>query len=395
MNILFIESSSGGHYVSLHLKSIIDEFKNNNINLYFLISSETLKSESFKKIKNIKKENIFIFKKPKTPHYKKKIFFLINQIIYYFNLKASFNKIEKKIDFIHINTLDHFDKALAIFNTPFGDIPFSGQLNHPTFHLSKMGIKIEKKPNLINSIFFNLLMNTKNLKKIFTIDPLLQKYLKKIKNNNYKKIKILPVTANLNLKNKYLKTFNLNKIFNKKDYFILVYGAIKESKNIISLIKSINKVNLKNIKIIIGGKIDIKFKKKLMIFINVKKKISKNIFLFDKYLSEGETTILFKKCNLIWLCYKKEHFTSSSVLIKAGMNKKKIIACNHGLVKFFNKKYKLGPEIDPDNDHEIIESITKMYQKKYNYPINSKKFIKYNNPSIIGKLILEDTLNYF
>lgn len=391
MNILFIESSSGGHYVSLHLKSIVDQFKKSKINLYFLISNETLKSESFKKIKNINKKNIFIFKKPKTPNFKIKIFFLINQIIYYFNLRSSFNKIKNKIDFVHINTLDHFDKALGIFNSPFGDIPFSGQLNHPTFHLKKMGIKIEKKPNLINSIFFNLLMNTKNLKKIYTIDPLLQKYLKKIKNINFKKVKILPVTANLNLKNTYLKVSNINKIFNNKDYFILVYGAIKESKNIISLIKSVNELNLKDIKIVIGGKVDSKFKKKLINFVYKKK----NIFLLDKYLTEKETTILFKKSNLIWLCYKKEHFTSSSVLIKAGMNKKKIIACNHGLVRFFNKKYKLGPEIDPDNNNEIMWSIKKMYKKKYNYSINSKKFINNNNPSIIGKVILEDTLGYF
>ena len=44
---------------------------------------------------------------------------------------------------------------------------------------------------------------------------------------------------------------------------------------------------------------------------------------------------------------------------------------------------------------KLLSQLQKCTKKKYNYPINSKKFIKYNNPSIIGKLILEDTLNYF
>lgn len=397
MNILLIESSSGGHYVSLHLRSIIKKFNKQKFNLYFLISDDTLKSENFRKIKNLKKKNIFTFKKPKTPIFKKKIFYFINQIIYYYRLKLSFKKIHKKINFIHVNSLDHFDKALGIFNSPFGNIPFSGQLNHPTFHLKSMGINIQKKPNLINLFFFKLLIKTKNLKRIFTIDPLLKKYLNKKKDENFDKVKILPVTANLNVnlhKNMKFIQSDIKKVFNKKSYFILAYGAISESKNIIQLISCVKKLKHKNIKVIIGGKVDEKFKDKLKKAINYQKKLARKIILFDKYLNEEETTILFKKSNLIWLCYKKEHFTSSSVLIKSGMNKKKIIACNHGLVKFFNQKYKLGPSVNPDNDVSITNTIQRMYNKKNKYKVNSKLFIKNNNPSLIGKLVYDDTLNY-
>ncbi|MBD1160075.1 glycosyltransferase [Pelagibacterales bacterium SAG-MED14] len=391
MNVLLIESSSGGHYVSLHLKSIIENFNKKNICLYFLISKDTLKSENFKKIKGINKKNIFLFNKPKEPIIKNKIFFFLNQIIYYFKLKSAFKKIEKKIDFIHINTLDHFDKALAIFNSPFKNIPFSGQLNHPTFHLNKMNIKSIKKYNLLNLIFFNFLIKTKNLKTIFTIDPLLRKYMKKQKKSYANSITTLPVTANLNVSS---GKNSLNKIFKNKAFYILVYGAIRESKNILKLFKSVNNLKYQNIKIIIGGKIDKNFKKKIIDNIKLNKKLNTRVLIFDRYLNEIETTVLFKKSNAIWLCYKEEHFTSSSVFFKSGMNNKKVIACNHGLIKYFNRILNLGPEIDPNDDNQILNGLKMIYQNKYKYNINTNYFNKNNNPNLIGKLIVSDTLKF-
>ena len=391
MNVLLIESSSGGHYVSLHLKSIIKNFQNKNISLYFLISKDTLRSENFKKIKGINKKNIFIFQKPKEPIIKNKIFFLVNQIIYYFKLRSTFNKINKKIDFIHINTLDHFDKALAIFDTPFKNIPFSGQLNHPTFHLKKMNIKTKKKYDFLNLFFFKLLMKTKNLKTIFTIDPLLKKFIKNKKSSYCNLITTLPVTANLNVS---CEKNTLNKIFKNKNYYILVYGAIRENKNILKLLKSVNNLKYENIRIIIGGKIENNFKRKLINEIKFNKKLNKKIFVFDRYLNEIETSVLFKKSNAVWLCYKNEHFTSSSVFFKAGMNNKRIIACDHGLIKYFNKIYRLGPGVDPNDDNQISNGLNMLYKNKYRYSVKANLFKKNNDPKLIGKIIVNDTLRF-
>ncbi len=391
MNVLLIESSSGGHYVSLHLKSIIENFNKKNIYLYYLISKDTFRSKNFKEIKNINKKNIFIFEKPSEPIIKNKIFFLMNQIIYYFNLRSAFNKINKKIDFIHINTLDHFDKALAIFDTPFKNIPFSGQLNHPTFHLNKMNIKTVKKYDFLNLFFFKLLMKTKNLKTIFTIDPLLKKFMKDKKRSYYDLITTLPVTANLNVS--YEKN-KLNKIFKNKSFYILVYGAIRENKNILKLLKSVNDLKYEKIRIIIGGKIENNFKRKLMDEIKFNKKLNKKIFIFDRYLNEIETSILFKKSNAVWLCYKNEHFTSSSVFFKSGMNNKRIIACNHGLIKYFNKIHRLGPGVDPNDDNQISNGLNMLYKNKYRYSVKANLFKKNNDPKLIGKIIVNDTLRF-
>ena len=391
MNILLIESSSGGHYVSLHLKSIVESFKKKNFNIYFLISNETKNSESFKKIKNIKKENIFTFDKPRPPIIKKRIFFLINQIIYYFNLKNNYLKINKKFDFIHINTLDHFDKALAIFNSPFKNTPFSGQLNHPTFHLKTMKIKALRKPDLINLFFFKLLLKTNNLKTIFTIDPLLKKYLYQKNNLSYKNIKTIPVAA---VKNVLVKKIpqQFRNIFLKKEYFILVYGAVRESKNVLSLINALKFIKYDKVKVIIAGKVDKDFKSKLSENIKNSLKLKKKIILIDRFISEKETTILFKKCNLVWLCYKNDHFTSSSVFFKAAMNNKNVFACNHGLIKFFIQKYKIGPTVDPSNKKQINKELENLYKKKKKYIKKSTYFEKNYNPEIIGELIVKDTL---
>ena len=93
---------------------------------------------------NVRREiqNIYYIKKTPEPKRYDFISLLIYQVKYYFNIKKNFQKLQdKKIpNYIYINTLDHFDKALAIFGSPFSNISFSGLLCKCKFHLHSLKI---------------------------------------------------------------------------------------------------------------------------------------------------------------------------------------------------------------------------------------------------------------
>ena len=155
MKILIIETEIDGHYISLYLKNIVREILSRKIESLTIITKKSaIADENYKFFKN-KKINIFYIRDIKKPKKYNFLFLLIYQIRYYFNIKKSFNTISKnkKFDLVYVNTLDHFDKALSIFGSPFKKVNFYGLFNHIRFHLSYF--KLEK--NFLFSYFYEIL----------------------------------------------------------------------------------------------------------------------------------------------------------------------------------------------------------------------------------------------
>ena len=105
-----------------------------------------------------------------------------------------------------------------------------------------------KKFNILNSlkifvyrIFFNNLMNIKTLNKIFIVNPLCLKYMSK---KIVSKIQLLNDIGNFLYKNKIIfKKNHCKKILNinKSSFVILVYGRIREDKELVYLINVVKK----------------------------------------------------------------------------------------------------------------------------------------------------------
>jgi uncharacterized pyridoxamine 5'-phosphate oxidase family protein len=91
-------------------------------------------NNDFKFLRNNKINKFYIsnIKKPKKYNL---ISLFLYQIKYYFNIKTNFKKISKteNFDLVYMNTLDHFDKALSVFGSPFQKVKFYGLINNLKF----------------------------------------------------------------------------------------------------------------------------------------------------------------------------------------------------------------------------------------------------------------------
>lgn len=391
MTYLIIEPEYGGHYMILYIKFIVRLLAKKKKNVVFLTTKKTSQHESFKSLlkehKNIQIEYIK-FIRPKSFS---TMSMLIHQIRLFFLIKKKYKIISKKYKFDHIfiNSLDHFDKALSLFGDPFYNVNFSGIYVNPKFHLQKYNLGKAGRYNVISKFFFKKLLKTPNLRNILTNDKFFINYI--ISNNfkNFNKLKFLCEPREF--------THSFNKSYSryllklpKNNFFILVYGALKKSKGIAELFLALcnNNIN-KKVSVILAGDAH----KEIKHFLNsrVTKLLikEKKLFYFKGFQSNKEESILFSASDIVWVGYQKQFPFLSGVLYQAAIKKLPIIASNHGIIGWMNKKHKLGLSVDITDVNLVVKTINKFCQKKiYNsYYSNINSFSKRLNPKFFMKQI--------
>jgi len=392
MNILLIELETKGHHISSYLKSIIDNLQRKKHKIFLL----TTKSKNKKIFSFKKKIKIFLIKKKNI---KKINYFnlIILQFQNFFLIQKKFNELTKQYNFdaIYLNNIDHYDKALTIFGSPFGKVGFFGLFLNPK-------IIYNEKFNILNSlkifvyrIFFNNLMNIKTLKKIFIVNPLCLKYMSK---KIVSKIQLLNDIGNFLYKNKIIfKKNHCKKILNinKSSFVILVYGRIREDKELVYLINVVKKFYLNHkIKIIVAGEQDEYTKNILRDSIYTDIYIKNKFTIINKFIDENLEQILFKSSDLIWTGYSKDFTGSSGVYFLSSANKRPVISSNHGLIYWYNKKYQIGKSTDLRNLVKVKKVIDYfMKNKNINLNNNFNKTNKIHNSMIFSKQITNHLTN--
>lgn len=377
MRFLLVEPEFEGHYMILYVRFILRVLNKYNHKIFFLTSKESTRHVSFNIIKkecpNIK---IYTIKRIKPESYSTLDLFKY-QYKLFSEIKNSFEKISRdhEIDHIFLNSFDHFDKIISLFGSPFKSVKFSGILVNPKFYMHEVGLGATGRFSNLSKFLFKKLLNNKNLKKIFCNDSFFIEYLKSKGINNYNKLSFLIEPREF--KYKFTKQYSLNKLkLPQKGVFILVYGAIKESKGIRTIIEVLNHPLLNSdVKFIFAGKFD----KNSKIFLKNNQKYKKflsqkKLFIFNKFQNDVEESMLFDASDIIWIGYNKNFPFLSGVFFQAAVKKKPVIASNHGIIGKNNKKYKLGYSVDVNNKLEIVKKINNLCELK-----NRKKFITNSN----------------
>jgi hypothetical protein len=366
MKYLIIEPECAGHYIALYIKFIVRLLSKNKSNVVLLTTKKTTKHKSFKVLlkenKNIKVEYIKYIR----PKNFSSLSILCYQIKLYFLVKLAYKKILKKYKFDHIfvNSLDHFDKALCLFGDPFCNVNFSGIYVNPKFHLTKYNLGVAGRYNFIAKFFFKKLLLINNLKNILTNDQFFVDYTAKNKFINSKKIRILHEPREFS---HYFKKGYSRKILKlpKENFFILVYGALKETKGIIELSTALrdDRIN-KKASIILAGDQDKKIKNFLKSDLAKFLIKNKKLFIFKDFQNDKEESTLFSASDIVWVGYQKKFPFLSGVLYQASIKKLPIIASSHGIIGWMNRKYKLGFSVDIDNVNLLVKTINKLCNKK-------------------------------
>jgi hypothetical protein len=397
MKILIIETEIDGHYISLYLKNIVREILSRKIESLTIITKKSaITEENYKFFKN-KKINIFYIRDIKKPKKYNFLSLLIYQIRYYFNIKKSFNTIskDKKFDLVYVNTLDHFDKALSIFGSPFKKVNFYGLFNHIRFHLSYFKLERNFLFSYFYEILFRRILKIKYLKNIFVVDDYIKTYLdiQNVDNNKIIKVNEASNTHNTFISKKKEIAFRKKYLITKNDFVILVYGAIRKDKGIKYLINSVISNNFnKKIKIIIAGKCDSKTLYDIKQFQKLSNKSNFEIIIFNYFIDENFQNILFSSSNLVWIGYTR-YYGSSGVYYLAGHMKRPVIINNKGTLYNLNKKYKIGVATDVTDSKKVCDNINFIMISglKY-YKNNFKQFININKKNIFSKQIADKIL---
>lgn len=376
MNILIVESEKHGHNLYLYLSSLLSKFSKKN-KLFLIISHEIYADKSFQKLK--KKLKFKTFKKnfPQRPHTYKFLKNSFYQIKYYFFLKKIFKDISDNYNFDHIyvNNINHFDKAISLLGSPFKNINFSVFYTNLNIYLGNERYSKKKLINYIYYLLFFKFFYIKQLKNIFISNPILKNFLKK--KNLISKIRYVEEFSRLEKNRVKFNIFqNLN---NKKK--ILVYGRIRDDKDIENLFKLLNYEYVRNnIVFIIAGNQETNISN----FIEEKRKKFSNIISINKYIDSKLESYLFRNTDFVWIGYKKNFYGSSAVFFQASMANKKIICSSHGLVAWFNNLYKIGLSTNLNNSLKIINFL------KSNKKINTTNYKKiksaHNEQNFVNKI---------
>ena len=397
MKFLIVEPQYEGHYLILYIKFLIRVLTQKKHQIIILTTKKASKHDSFS---IIKKENpnikihYFNYSKPRIYL---SFFLLLSQIKLYFTIKKSFKTIYNKyqLDHVFVNSLDHYDKAISIFGSPFKDIKFSGIYVNPKFHLKKIGIGSAGRFNLISKFLFLKLLQIPKLNTIFTNDFFFIKYFRNSKLLNKKKISFLFEPREFQKKYKKNEARKILKLPLDTTQ-ILVYGALKESKGIRQLLKILTNTKIKKtIKVILAGYQDQQVKNFLSSdFCN--NLIRKNkLIIFNGFQNDKMESLIFSAVDLIWIGYQKNFPFLSGVLYQAAVMHKPIIASNHGIINWMNKKYNLGYSVDIEDEELLIKKINLLCDRNIykKFSRNSKFLAQKANPRFFMRQIYKDLTN--
>tara|TARA_B100000780_G_scaffold254451_1_gene202579 strand:- start:980 stop:2185 length:1206 start_codon:yes stop_codon:yes gene_type:complete len=391
MKILLIETETGGHHISLYLNAVVKKLLSNKIDVTVLTLATPKKNTALDYLKNKKVKIIYLdkYNKINSSNY---LAISFNQIKLYYLIKKRFKEM-KDIDHVFLNTFTIIDKAISIFGTPFSNTKFSGIYPAIKFNYNQKIFFLNRIKNLVDKFFFIRMLKIKTLNHIFIPDPIFVRYSKK-NIINYRKIFDLSDFGffNTNMK-KYKKSTTINSeitsFFKKKDFVILVYGAIRYGKGVHYLLEAVKKFKtIKKLKIVIAGKQD-NFAKNIINIYKRDSKFKEILFILNYFIPTNLENYLFKKTDMVWTGTTKNYMGSSGVFFLSAKYKKPVITSNHGLINFYNKKYKIGYCVEIDNINKINKLLKNITSNPKKIPDSYfDNVIKSHNSENTGKNVI-------
>ena len=344
--ILILELENTGHHVSSYLRALLLN-KPAGLKYKVLVTKNVYESVELNSILlsnvigdvEIVSANMSIFRFNGSS----KIGYLITQILNYFLICYMYyitlsRSSRKSIEHVVLINLDHIDKVIGLFGSPFGEKDFSGILMNIKFH-REWGNKDIKKLYRIYYWLFGSLIDIQTLKVVFVVDELFFDLLEKqIFRRNLNKVKFLYDLGQIQsgFGNKRATFSELNEFSN----ILLVYGYISEKKGVYMLIDLLS-VLPRDWGMMICGRHDESMK---TYFCNEEASISniEKLYRRDSFIDVQTEKLLFCRSKLVWLCYQGDSYGSSGVLYQACSAGKPVVAYEGTLIGFVVSKYNLG-----------------------------------------------------
>ena len=400
MKIMLVEPLHEGHHMNF-LRFAIRELSSSRCHLSLITRRSVVTSPGYQLVKKEMSKNVKTYFIPelKKNYSLSSLSILRRQFREWFILRYKFLKLIKtnKPDLIYVPDLEWIAKAVEIFGSPFGKVPFVALYMSPKFHRKTMGLGHPSRYDWIYSILFKRLLKISSLKNLIVMDKFFYKFTKKRYKNLFYKIKFAPDFAS-NKKKFLKKNSRLNLGIPISSKVILVYGALDLKKGIQELLLSLSNKDIPNNLVILLAGQPSKEILKLMKNKEIKKFVkTKKIITFFKYHNLIEEQKVFEATDAVWLGYTQGFLGSSGVMYQAIHFDLPIIGQNKGIIGHYIKQYKLGISIQPNETKKVVKAICDLFKNINFYGknnINRKSLKNYHSPDTHFNILI-DCLNNF
>ena len=371
IHVLIFEINLDGHHL-IYLKKISESYLKSGRIVTIVISEKFKENSEINQLKISYGDslNIFLLNEIDCKKSMKPVCGNIGREISLWRLfKKTFNLVKsiKKIDFVFLPYTDYCLNAIGLLGSPFGKTAWSGICMRPAFHYKYSGVIAPSSILLhLKKLLFYITLKNRTLHCIFSIDQLLVKYVHVRNPKIAHRLCYIPdpteppseFDARV-LRQNYKIDINAN--------IILVYGAIDERKNLFQLLSAllIDK-NLSSWHVFIVGKQSNSVRTEL---INDRwENIRNRIYTIDAFVTDEVEQHVISMCDVVWIAYLA-HYQMSGVLVRSGIYRKPIIACEEGLIGWYTKNYEIGVTIAPNKIADVSHALNKLSNS-----INIKKF---------------------
>lgn len=270
--------------------------------------------------------------------------------------------VSERPDLVFVPYLDYCTNAVGLLGSPFGDIPWGGIVMRSAFHFESVGVQApaSRLHPIKKRLFFSAL-GDRYLRRMFTIDETLVEYVDRNKPELSNKLRFAPDPVHF--EGSQTREEARRKLSIPEDAVVLlVYGALSLRKGIDMLLNAAQQSGFpKEVLILLAGRQNKEVKNLLSSPQAQILRQEGQLREYDRFLSGEEEYMVFRAADIVWLGYRG-HYTTSAVLVQAGMMGIPVISCDTGLIGWLTHKHKLGSIVSVDDARQVASAIAELMQ---------------------------------
>lgn len=240
---------------------------------------------------------------------------------------------------------------LALGRYPFGALPFSGIAIHPTFHLSRVGVRAPwRVKNFPERLLYQRLFAHRHLHSLFSVDPFFADYAAD------PRVFYIPEPAE----------FSQTPAANMRDSLgipkdavvVLLYGSIDGRKGFGQLIRALARTPPEpRVVLLAAGRQYPELIGPLPEPETTQLRQSGRLVEFSRFITPEEERAVFDAADIVWVCYSNRNIAWSGAMLKAGLAGKPVISAPNGISGQLVRTHGLGVIADANDPSAIANAI--------------------------------------
>jgi glycosyltransferase involved in cell wall biosynthesis len=272
-------------------------------------------------------------------------------------------------DVVYVPTLDWIAKAVEIFGTPFGKVPFVSLYMAPVHHRGSMKIGPARHLDWVYERLFRRLLDIDTLSKILVIDNAFYDYCV-TRYGRHPKVGYVPDFGELTGSASFEQCRMALGVPETKTV-VLVYGFLNSRKGIAELIQAAAHERCPGeVVVVLAGSASNETSEWLQSDVAQKLVADGRLVLRLYFHNDCDEYVAFMSSDYVWLGYVNGFYASSGVLSQAALAGKPVLAMKQGLIGLNVRRHSLGIAIDPQNREEVIDALCLAVRQKADFAMD-------------------------